>query len=50
MKFRIFGTIFILVILGAAFVLTQEPGNQGPARPAQNSGESAPGLAPLNIN
>jgi hypothetical protein len=50
MKFRIFGTILTLVILGVVFVLTQEIGNQGTGHPVPTLGESAPTLAPLNIN
>jgi len=28
MKFRIFGTILVLAILGAVFMVTQDPGTQ----------------------
>jgi len=48
MKFRIFGTIFILAVLGAVFVLTQPAGDQRQSRPAETSNEVS--LPTLNIN
>jgi hypothetical protein len=50
MKFRIFGTIFILVVLGAMAVLMQPSDNKGPARPAQSSTSDDVNLPKLNIN
>lgn len=48
MKFRVFGTLFVLTILAGVFALTQEDGNQRPA--PQSPVVSDPGFKPLNIN
>ncbi len=49
MKFRIIGTLVLLAVLGALFVVTQEPGNTGPAnQPVAPQNDT--GLQPLKIN
>jgi len=51
MKFRILGTIVVLVILGALFVVTQDPGPQQPGQqPVQQSDPDANALKGLKIN
>jgi hypothetical protein len=49
MKARILGTLFVLAVLAALFVVTQESGNTGPAnQPVAPSNDV--GLQPLKIN
>lgn len=50
MKFRIFGTILVLAILGALYMVTegQEPQQVNPAQPVAPTNDS--GLQPLKIN
>jgi hypothetical protein len=47
MKFRIIGTLVVLAILGALFVVTQEPSNSMP-QPTATTNE--PAFQPLKIN
>lgn len=49
MKFRVIGTLLVLVILAALFVVTSEPSNQGPV-PQPTSPANDSGLKPININ
>lgn len=50
MKVRILGTLFVLAVLAALFVITQEPSDSAfpnsPVTPADDTG----GLQPLKIN
>jgi hypothetical protein len=51
MKYRIFGTILVLAILGALFIVTQDPGTQQ-AQPGQPVPQQQPednGLKGLKI-
>lgn len=48
MKFRIIGTILVLAILAALFIVTQDPGNQQPTQ--QTNVPNDTGLQPLKIN
>lgn len=48
MKFRIFGTLFVLTILAGVYALTQDGGNKAPV--PQSPPVSDPGFKPLNIN
>jgi hypothetical protein len=47
MKFRIIGTLVVLAILFALFVVTQQPSNSGPQPTAPTS---EPAFQPLKIN
>lgn len=49
MKFRVIGTLFVLAILAALFVVTHEPSRQGPVPQPIAPGTDS-GLKPININ
>lgn len=49
MKFRVIGTLFVLAILAALFVVTSEPSHQGPV-PQPTAPANDGGLKPININ
>jgi len=49
MKYRIIGTLFLLIVLAALFVVTQEPSNTVPlGQPTAPYNDT--GLQPLKIN
>ena len=50
MKFRIFGTLFVLAVLAAVFVVTQDPNTGSPNANQPVAPSADTGLQPLKIN